>query len=185
MSWFSHKPTQQKYVNAAITVATNLYENTIRDTGEFTPCLQFGLPDSRFRYMIFCLSTVIAAALAYDEKKRIQPQELINGCLHFATWLATDQLAREYFDDLASSQHFIDGASTYLLEFLKHWSRWPQLEKEGRTAETIELISSMIRTTESNLPAENSDMQRLSELAFQIDGRLPTMRGAFMELANR
>jgi hypothetical protein len=49
----------------------------------------------------------------------------------------------------------------------------------------IELISSMIRTTESNLPAEKSDMQRLSELALWIDCRLPTMRGAFIELANR
>ena len=43
----------------------------------------------------------------------------------------------------------------------------------------------MIHTTESNLPAEKSDMQRLSELALWIDCRLPTVRGMFIELANR
>jgi hypothetical protein len=43
----------------------------------------------------------------------------------------------------------------------------------------------MIHTTESNVPAEKSDMQRLSELALCIDCRLPTMRRAFIELANR
>ena len=56
---------------------------------------------------------------------------------------------------------------------------------EYRSAEIIELISSMIHTTESNLPADKNDMQRLSELALWIDCRLLTMRGAFIELANR
>jgi hypothetical protein len=169
--WFSRKPTQQKYVEAAIQVATNLYLHTIPGAEDVPAPLQFNLPDSRFCYMIFCLSTVITAALAYDEKKQIQPEALIKGCLRFGTWVATEA-AQEYFDDPASSQDSIDQADTYLTEFFKHWSRWPELEKERRNTEIIELISSMIHTTESNLPAEKSDMQRLSELALWIDCRL-------------
>ena len=180
----SELPPQQKYVDAAIKVGSNLYLQTIPEGDNAAPLL-FSLPDSRYRYMIFCLSAAITAALAYDEKKEVQPETLINGCLHLVTGSAAEHFAKEWFDDLARSQDFIDGAAKYLQEFLKHWSRWPELEKEGRNAEIIELISSMIHTTESNLPADKSDMQRLSELALWIDCRLPTMRGAFIELASR
>ncbi len=181
---FRRKPTQQKYVEAAITVASNLYLHTIPGAEDAPAPLQFSLPDSRYRYMIFCLSAAVTAALAYDEKKEIQPEALIKGCLHFAVWTATEN-AQEYFDDPASPQDSINSATAYLQEFLKHWSRWPELEKEGRTVETIELISSMIHTTESNVPADKTDVQRLGNLALQIDCRLPTMRGAFIELTNR
>jgi len=181
VSWFSRKPTQQKYVDAAIKVATNLYLHTIPEAEDAPAPLQFNLPDSRFRYMIFCLSAVVAAALAYDEKKHIQPETLIKGCLHFSTWIATER-AQEYFDDSASSQHSIGSASAYFEGLLKQWSRWPELEKEGRNAEIIGLICSMIHTTESNNPLTESDRERLSPLALQIDCWLPTMRGAFTEL---
>ena len=173
MSWFRRKPTQLKYVEAAITVASNLYLQTIPGAEDAPAPLQFSLPDSRYRYLIFCVSTVVAAALAYDEKKQIQPGALIDGCLHFVTWLATE-----------NAQDSINNATSYLQEFLKHWSRWPELEKEGRNLEIIDLISSMIHTIESSVPASESDMRRLGELALQIDCRLPTMRGALIELAH-
>ncbi len=183
MRWFSWKPTQQKYVEAAITVATNLYLHIIPGAEDAPAPLQFSLPDSRYRYVIFCLSAVVTAALAYDEKKQIQPETLIKGCLHAANFIATD--CQEYLvGDSASSQDSVENASAYLQEFLKHWSRWPELEKEGND-EIIELISSMIHTTESNLPAEKTDLQRLGRLALWIYCRLPTMRGAFIELADR
>ena len=187
MSWFKRKPTQQKYVEAAVTVATNLYLHTIPGAEAcILPCspLQFSLPDSRYRYMIFCLSAALTAALAYDEKKQIQPERLIQGCLHFAAWTATEH-AKEYFDDPASSQASIDSAPAYLQELFKHWSEWPALEKEGKSNEANDLISFMIHTTESNVPAEEADMQRLGNLALEINWRLPTMRGALTELANR
>jgi hypothetical protein len=92
MGWFTRKPTEQKYVKAAITVATNLYLHTIPGAEDAPVPLQFSLPDSRFRYMVFCLSTAVTAALAYDEEKQIQPEPFIKGCLHFATWTATETL---------------------------------------------------------------------------------------------
>ena len=134
--------------------------------------------------MIFCLSAALTAALAYDEKKHIQPEILIKGCLDAANLIATKD-AQEYLGGPASSQDSVENASAYLTEFLKHWSRWPELEKEGRNAEIIELISSLIHTTESNNPLTASDQERLGPLALQIDCWLPTMRGAFTELAGR
>ena len=102
--WFRRKPTQEKYVQAAFTVASNLYLHTI--PGAENPLvpvpLKFNLPDSRFRYLMFCLSTAITAALVYDEKKEVQPEALINGCLHFATgwpqkWLRNTSTIRRIF----------------------------------------------------------------------------------------
>lgn len=184
VGWSSRNPTQQKQVEAAITVASNLYLHTIPEAEEATVPLQFSLPDSRYRYLIFCLSATITAVLAYDEEKDIQPEVLVNGCLHFATSTATDSV-QEYFSGPMSSQDAVNSATAYLQEFLRLWSAWPDLEKEGRNEEVWELIGSMICTTESNEPAEQADTQRLEQLALAIDCRLPTMRRAFVELISR
>lgn len=182
--WLSSNPTQQKQVEAAITIASNLYLHTIPGAEEAPAPFQFSLPDSRYRYLIFCLSATVTAVLAYDEKKDIQPEVLFKGCLHFATWTATEN-AQEYFSDPSKSQDAVNNATAYFIEFLKHWSTWPELEKEGKNAEIIDLICSMIHTTESNEPAEHADTQRLGQLALEIDCRLPTMRSAFIELVSR
>ena len=184
MGWFSRKPTPQKQVEAAIKVATNLFLHTIPGAEDAPVPLQFSLPDSRYRYLIFCLSATVTAVLAYDEKKDIQPDVLFKGCLHFATWTATEN-AQEYFSDPSCPQDAVNNATAYFLEFLKHWSTWPALEKEGNNAEIIDLICSMIHTTESNVPAGKTDMKRLGKLALQIDCQMPTMRGAFIELISQ
>lgn len=134
--------------------------------------------------MIFCLSTTIAAAVVYDEEKHVQPEALIEGCLRFATFAATE-FDEKMFGDSPMSQESIDSAASYLQELLKNWWRWPDLEKGARDDEMIELICSMIYSTESNLPVEKDDIQRLRDLALQIYSQLPTMERAFVELANR
>lgn len=184
MNLFRRKPTQQKYIEAAVTVASNLYSHTMDgEIGGPLP-LEFELPDSRFRYLVFCLSTVMTTALAYDEKKDIQPEALFYGCLHFLTFVTTE-LRDEYFDDPITAQDANGRATEYLQRFLKDWSKWPELEAAGQNARVWEIISRMIRTTESNLPAKKSDLLRLDKLALEIDCRMPTMRGALIELADR
>ncbi|MDX6529827.1 MAG: hypothetical protein QOH41_2117 [Blastocatellia bacterium] len=184
MDWLSRKPTQEKYVEAAVTVASNLYLHTIPGAEDARADLQFNLRDSRYRYLIFCLSAVATATLAYDEKKQVQPEALLKGCLFFATWIASEN-GQEYFDDPATAEVSASNAAAIFQEFLEHWSRWPTLEKEGRNDEIIDLICSMIHTTESNEPTVQTDIERLGPLALQIDCQLPTMREALVELANR
>jgi len=109
---------------------------------------------------------------------------LFKGCLHFATWAATE-LAKELFSNPSSPQDAANNANAYFREFANQWCKWVELENEGKNVETTELICSMIRTTESNVPAGEMDIQRLGKLALQINCRMPTMRGAFIELINR
>ena len=61
MGWFSRKPKTGKQVEAAIKVASNLYLLTVRGGEDAVVDLEFCLPDSRFRYLIFCMSATTAA----------------------------------------------------------------------------------------------------------------------------
>ena len=181
MGWFNRKPTQQKYVEAAITVASNLYLHTIPGAKDAPATLKFSLPDSRYRYLIFCLSAMTTACA--QEMKN--PETVVNECAHFfVTWAITENV-QEFFGGSVNPQDVANNGAAYLQEFLNKWSTYVELEKEGRNTEIIELICSMIHTTESNTPAEKIDMQRLGKLALQIDCQIPTMRRAFIELANR
>ena len=184
MNWFRRRPTQQKYIEAAITVASNLYLHTIQPAEEDPPLLRFERPNLRYRNMIFCVSVMLSAALAYDENKDIQPEVLLSGCERFLRWLASEQ-PNDYFDDPRSAQNFIDDGIAYLHQLLGHWSRWPELEKAGKNSEINELISFMIRTTESALPAGPEDMRRLSSVALEIECRMPAMYSALVELTRQ
>ena len=183
MNWFKRKPTIQKQVEAAVTVASNLYVRTIPGGEDADVDLQFCLPDSRYRYLIFCITTVLTAVLAYDEKKEIQPEQLLNACFRVTKMMASEDIAA-YFNDPATASDSINRTGEYFQEFSKHWSRWPNLEKEKKNMEIFDLISSMIHSTESNEPVSETDTKRLSALALRIACQLPTMRGAFIEMTH-
>jgi hypothetical protein len=180
MKWLSRKPTRQKQVEAGIKVASNLYLNTIPE-GENAPVsLQFSLPDSRYRYLMFCLSAM-ATACGREMK---DCNAVVNDCLQFlVTWATTE--SHEFFGEPVNLQDVANNGAAYLQDFLNNWSRCIEFEKEGRNAEVIEMICSMIHTTESNVSIGAADTQRLDQLAVQIDCWLPTMRGAFIELLNQ
>src|SRR5438105_4066598 len=61
MAWFSRKPRTEKQVAAAVKVASNLYLHTVPGGEGAVVNLEFGMPDSRYRYLMFCLSATAAA----------------------------------------------------------------------------------------------------------------------------
>ena len=82
-------------------------------------------------------------------------------------------------------QDVANNGAAYLQAFFSSWSVYVELEKQRRDLEIIDLISSMIRSTESNLLFEKADEQRLGKLAVVIACRLPAMRRAFIEIVGR
>jgi hypothetical protein len=178
VGWFSRKPTQQKLVGAAIKVASNLYFITTAGAEDAPVALQFTLPDSRYRYLIFCLSAM-ATACAHE---MTNPDAVMNECLHFVIGYATTEGVRDFFGGPEIPHDAANNGAAYLQDFLNKWSIWFELRKKGKSAETIDLICSMIHTAESNLPAVRTDSQRLEGLAQQIDFHFPAMRDAFIEL---
>jgi hypothetical protein len=181
MNWFRRKPTLEKHVEATITVASNLYLHTIAGADDAPVQLQFSLPDSRFRYLIFCLSAVTTACAPEMQN----PAAVVNDCLRFLVSLAATEQVQDFFDGPVIPQDAATNGAAYFQEFLNNWSIYVELEKQSRNTEIVDLICSMIHTTESNAPTERTDVKRLGELALHIDCRLPTMRGAYVELLNR
>jgi hypothetical protein len=184
MGWFSRKPTPQQQSVALVTVASNLYLHTVPEAADAPASLQFGLSDSKYRYMAFCVSAAAAAVLAYDEKKKIELEELTNWCVQFLVWVATCGDPK-FADFQMSPSEASRLAPSYFIGFMKDWSAWPELEKQGRHTEIIQLLCSMIRRTESGTPASEADVKRLGPLALQINCQLPTMQSAFTELTKR
>ena len=179
MGWFSRKPTQEKQALAAIKVATNLYLLTIPGGTDAPAPLEFTLPDSRFRYLMFCLSATTTAC----GKEMANPDAVVNQCLHGLVTLATTELKQDYFDGPINVQDVANSGAAYLQEFLNNWSAYIELEKAGE--KTVDLVCTMIHNTESAVPAGKADIQRLWPLALMLHMQFPTMRSAFKELANR
>lgn len=173
----SPKPIK-KQVEAAITVASNLYLHTIKKADVPSGSLQLTLPDSRYRYLIFCLSTV-ATVCASEMTDR---DSVVNDSLNFlATWAVEHD--HDFFSGPVTFDTALTSGISYLREFSDQWESYFKLEKEG--TESIDSISSMIHSTETNVPVGDADTVRLGELALEVVCRTPAMRDAFVELANR
>lgn len=183
MRWFTKRTTQQQYIDSVIKVASNLYLNTLSGKGGINTSFQFDLPDSRFRYLIFSLSTVITAVLAYDEKINVQAAELIKGGVQFAKWAGT-KYPHDYFTEEKDIQDFIANTENIFDKYLHLWSNWPLLERERKNNEVIDLVCNMIRSTESEQLISKGDINRLGQLSLEIVCRLPTMRFAVEKLTN-
>lgn len=185
MAWFKRKPPQARYAKAVVQVAFNLYLYTLPGSKDAPAQLVFKLPDSRFRYLLFCISTVVMAVWFYDEDNEVEWRPLLGGCLKAITWLVTER--REEFFEPGFAPEDVNGPNVqaYLRDILNHWEAWPDLRKAGDSVGIWELISRLIHTAESLEEADKADLDRLSPLALEIDCRMATMRGAALELAHR
>lgn len=173
----SPKPIE-KQVEAVITVASNLYLHTIKRADVPHGSLQLTLPDSRYRYLIFSLST-IATVCASEMTER---DSVVSDSLNFlATWAVEHD--QEFFGGPVTFDMALTSGIRYLREFSDQWESYFKLEKEG--TESIDSISSMIHSTETNVLFGDDDKVRLGELALEVVCRTPAMRDAFVELANR
>jgi len=182
MGWFSRKPTQEDYNKAVVNVATNLYLLTTSPDSPHE--LRFKRPDSRFRYLAFCLVAVVSTTLAYDEKKRINPSELINACCLFLTWIAQNHPS-DYFDAGCDANEAALQAEDYLRDFAAKWSLWPSFENQSQSYQFQGVIAEMIHSIETGKPYTEEDEYRLRPLALQIDCQLLTMREAVVGLASK
>lgn len=184
MGWFTRNPSQRQYIDSVVKVATNLYINTLSGINGVTTNFEFELFDSRFRYLIFCCTTVVTSVLAYDENKKVKPDELCNGCIQFLNW-AGKEYSDEYFTQKENIQYLIDKTTNIFNDYLQEWSLWQELELQMKNNEIVDLICKMIRAAESEKLINDSDIKRLKGLGLEIDCRMPSMQEAVKELARK
>ncbi len=175
---------RRRQVEAALKVASNLYCHTIQVYENEPATLLFNLPDSRFRYLIFCLSSALTAILAYDEKKVLKRKVLLEDCVGVTITYAQEK-PLEFFGSTVVPQNVVDFGRASLQTFINRWSGWAELKMSGKNAEVIALICQLVRTTESDALLSGEDRQRLEGLALKIDDFMPIMRDAFIELCEK
>jgi hypothetical protein len=90
--------------------------------------------------------------------------------------------AQEFFGGPVNPKDVLKGITPVFQWFMNGWAKCVELEKEHRIGEIIEIVSSMIHSTESPLPSTENDVKRLRELALQLHCRFPSIRGAFNQL---
>jgi len=166
---------QTKQIEAAIKISSNLYIHTTLSSKDI---LRFRLPESRFRYMLFCLSIVVKSC----EDLMKAPYLLINECLHFLSIYTTSkENVQEYFNGLMNSHEAESNGSIYIQEFLKNLSIYFDAVKSGDKYNASKIIYSVIHSTESNESVSQTDTQRLEQLSWEIEQFIPSMRNAFID----
>jgi hypothetical protein len=162
-------------LNAAITVITNLYLHT---TSASKDTLRFQLQDSKYRYLVLCMSGMVKAC----EDVLDNPDSLITNCIHELAIFTTSQDPQEFFGASIGVQDAETKARDYFDEFTRHWVTCFDAVQSGKEVDAITTLTSMIHFAESNEPADETDLQRLEELSLRLECFMPELRGAFIDL---
>jgi hypothetical protein len=175
MGWFSRKPTTEKQAKTAAKVASNLYLLTIPGGEDAIADLQFIMPDSRFRYLLFCMSaTAAACATAIDINA-------IGEAVFAMVRMAVQERSAEFFGGTVNEKDVLKAITPRFQWLMNGWAKCVELEQERRVTDVVEMIAVMMHSAESPLPATAEDTERLGPLALQIHCRMAAMCRAFKE----
>jgi hypothetical protein len=173
--------TQLKQINAAITVASNLYYHDFKNSFDV---LKLQFPDSRFRCLVFSLSATVKSV----EDLLKSPELLQKDCLHFLSNVATSkENSKEFFDHQTSPEQAELSGAVYLDAYNETWKFYYEAIERGDNVSAIDVLCSIIHSIETGDPLDNSDRERLGQLCWQIDFSLTnnTMREAFIAMTSK
>jgi hypothetical protein len=142
MGWFSRKPKIEKQVQAAIKVASNLYLLTVPGGEKAVGNLQFCLPDSRYRYLMFCMSAT-AAACAND----LDINAITEAVFALTEAIATER-PQEFFGGPVRPLDAVKDITPTFHRFMNGWARCEELAKERKHEEIIQVLSFMTALSE-------------------------------------
>lgn len=166
---------QKKQVEAAVKIFSNLYLHT---TSISSGVLHFRFPDSKFRYLVFCMSALIKAC----EDIINDPDLLTKDCIKFlANFTTHKDNTQEYFGGTMDSDEAENIGTIYARDFLNNWSKYHEAIKSNNTKEGYSIICTMVYSTETNETYNKSDTERLNELSWVIATFIPSMQKAFID----
>ena len=182
MAWFGGKSTHKKEFDAAYKVLRNLFEKTIYGGMDAPLVLRFKRPDSRFRYFVFCLSTVQVAC----ERRMKNPDAVVKDLLHTILTEALKTNPQLFWGGPVDPQVAAAEATGDLDAFLTGWTAYMRFRDRGTadsgTAATL-LLCSILSTIETDTDPADDDTERLWPLAVWIEQRLADMDEAFASMA--
>lgn len=167
---------QSKQVEAAIKVFSNLYIHTTTSTEESDSKFKL-LPDSRHRYMIFCMSTFINCSedIIYDR------DSFISDCIHFISlYMTSKENVEEFFNGKVNLEEAKQRGNLYLKEFLNNWTAYYNAIKIKDNNLATSILCNMMHSTVTNETLKQADKIGLEEMASETVNLMPAMRNAFI-----
>jgi hypothetical protein len=157
-----------KEIQAAIKVSTNVYFHT---TSAHDSALHFKHSDSRFRYMIFCMTLTLKSC----EDLMTSFDALSKGCLDFIIkYTTSNESVQEFFSGQMNFEHVEKTGAIYLKEYTESLVNYYNIIANGDKKKATELISSMISST-------GIDTIMSEQLSLEIEQFIPAIRGAFID----
>src|SRR5665213_546614 len=173
---------QLKQIEVVVRISSNLYLNTFPTSSNV---LNFKYADSRFRCMIFCLSTVLKSC--EDLLKSFESLQM--ECLHFLTNFTTSRdSVQEYFNQSTKNPENAEESSTvYLNDYMLKWITYYDAIKTGDKEMATDTLCSMIHSfdeTEKLVNNFDEDEERRNQICWEIEFSLShdSMRNAFIGL---
>jgi hypothetical protein len=179
MGWFSRKPSHQAQLLAMAKIAANLCEQSI-DPRHGPVLLRLSRPDSLFRYMMFCFSTVQVACA----KRMSNPDAVMNECVQngIVAWVTDAKLSKQMFGGPIEMQQAGNLGIGLLQDFLHRWSAYIDIAKGGNRGAATGIVCRMLQEVETAEPAQEGDGERLWPVALLIEAQFEAIDKAFVEL---
>ncbi len=167
---------QLKQIQAIIKIFSNLYINKIANSIDV---FKFEYSDSKFRCMVFCLSTTIKSC----EDLLILPDTIQKECLNFLlTYVSSNKNYQEFFNKPTNAEQAeIDGLK-YLNDFMSSWASYYDAKESGDEKKADNILSVMMHSIESPKLLTDLDKDRLNHLCWDIEFSKEPMRGAFLDM---
>lgn len=164
MGWFSRKASHEQEVAAMMKIVANVFEKVVAPDRLAQSGLRFRLPDSRFRFLMFC----VAAVHTVCAHRMKNPDAVLNEC---APNLIRGALASNeaFFDGPVNAQEAATLGMNCVGDFLSRWSAYIDIAKGGNAQAATSLVVTMLLETETLAPPAEGDAARLSKLARWVE----------------
>lgn len=182
MGWFG-KSNHQKEADAALFVLGNFWDCSMHGKAGAPAVLSFELPESHFRYHIFCIS-VVQCFCGWKMKKPDSIQTVLLD--RFISLSILSDPTQFQNGGAVDSKQVSNFACKYLKHYQMYWKIFsatiglPDVE-QSKLAQ-IEALILMLRFTESDERITDRDRQRLEPLATWIRMAVASMPEAFSDI---
>lgn len=162
MGWFSRKPSHEKQVAAVQRMTVNMFENIAAPGRIEASGLQFRLPDSQFRFLMFCAASVHTVCA----KRMSNADAVLNEFVpNLIRGVLSSEEQRTFFGGVPKPQAAATLGMNCLGDFLDRWSAYIDIARGGNSQAATALVASMLLATETLGDADEVDGSRLSKLA--------------------
>lgn len=191
MGWFSSdKPT--KYAQALLKVSANLWEaSTDGARPDHAPLtLRFERPDSRLRYLAFCLGTTYYFSFRNDSRSVLE-QALQMSWEHVARLAMDPDSAKDFFSGPVNTAQAIQDGHSEVGGAVQAWKEYADHvaaqkaagQSPKRDDASARIICAMLRRIESSAPLTDEDVRRLTPLARWIEETVGSIAVSVEQLA--